>query len=82
MREISYIRYVFLFFCKYVLIDCYILRPFLLNQQQTIQNAKGCSNIQSFRKWDEGVRFLEMFKPIPVPAIALVLTAVRIVYIH
>ena len=28
-------------------------------------------------KRDEGVLFTEMFKPIPVPAIAFVLTAVR-----
>ena len=34
-------------------------------------------NVMWFQnKWDEGVRFTGMFKPIPIPAIALVLTAV------
>ena len=33
-------------------------------------------------KWDEGARFSEMFKPIPLPAIALVLTAVHMIDIH
>jgi hypothetical protein len=40
-----------------------------------IQKAVNAMWFQNKR--DEGVIFTEMFKPIPVPAIALVLTAVR-----
>ena len=40
-----------------------------------IQKAVNAMWFQNKR--DEGVLFTEMFKPIPVPAIAFVLTAVR-----
>lgn len=49
-------------------------------QHPIIQKAV---NIMWFQnKRDEGSRFPEMFKPIPVPAIALVLTAVRIFQVY
>ena len=43
-------------------------------QHPIIQKAVNVMWFQNKR--DEGIRYTDMFKPIPVPAIALVLTAV------
>ena len=46
-------------------------------QHPVIQKAVNVMWFQNKR--DEGIRFTAMFKPIPVPAIALVLTAVSLI---
>ena len=91
MKGVLYIRYGNLFdiLLSY---DCYdsiktiIIIPEMdpetmerkgMYQHPIIQKAVNVMWFQNKR--DEGIRYKDMFKPIPIPAIALVLTAVSVV---
>jgi hypothetical protein len=91
-RERGFIYKVYVSFLLRMCFNCLIIKTISINSETDEPERKGmylhpiiqkAVNVMWFQnKRDEGVQFTEMFKPFPIPAIAFVLTAVRIIYIH